>query len=608
MDFRLKLGDLDLCDYPFSIEFGADLGAPANLTEALAKLLQDGEIELSDRASNRSLTFTVLVEGSDMAALAEAEADLIAETEKPLNLLTMDPGDGYGPASVFETFRGQVTFQRDDNLEIAGYRRYEVAVRAYPFVRSAVETVTAAEKSGDATSVPTVTQVTVADGSSAAGWGGDYFRYDGANQLIEANAATVASASGEVYALTPAGGGRRLVMRLVKTQTIDVSSTKQLAVNWRWDQSPARASQAVGFRCLVNEAVELPVIDGIATPGRTVPTRTTFKVPDSLNSITSIRFIFESRIPDTVIINNADTQADAFYIDNIERNNANLASGTPRQLQRSLAVGGSARTLGRVAIEHNTASLGDVLAYFRPDDGTLYSPPLRRWRVSGPGANVDSTLVSGIYDNIGSALISFRVPAQRIPAGRYLLMARLGGANTSLNILWNAGTMYGSADVGPTQTGTTPVTITTGYQIFPIARLQLPTRDMDPSTTADVRVEMVAQGGTGGVCRLDEAWLFNMSTGRLVQVPCGTGTPAVGGPANRCWIEPATVDRPRPTVRVGTAMNRSDARYAMDSAFSAWQFPEFTPGSMQVFTVTTNALEAAVSLAAYERFHTHAAS
>lgn len=612
------LGNFDLTDWAglayntSVIAEGTSRGGPVSIDVAVQSWLQDGSIVVTQGYDNREVTLRVRLRGPDLLDLARAEKALFAELGKP-NTLTWTPPDGFGPPSVFEVVTSSMVEAPGAEGDLAEasafpWRTYNLRLVCKAFVRSATEVVTTAEKSGDTTTLPTVTQVTVDDGSSATGWQGDYFRFTRGNTQIDAGATTVSASGGEVYSLTPLGQGDRTIVRLVKTMTIDVSMTKQLAVDWRWDQSPDCSWQAVSFKCLVNESIELPLIDGMPTPVRNVTTRANFKVPDSLSTISSLRLIFEVRLPPSSILPTLGNHAEAFYVDKIERNNANLASGTPRQLQRTIEVPGSARSQSSVMISHNVSALGDVLAYFRPEDGSLFSPPLRRWRVSGPGATTDTTLVSGLYDNIASGLVSFRVPAQRVPAGRYLLMARLGGADTACNILWNAGTMFGSTDVGPTYTGTTAIALTTAYRIFPIARLLLPTRDLDEATSANVRVELLGQPALGTVCRLDEAWLFDLSTGRLVQVPCGTGTPAVGGAANRVWIEPASVERPRPTVRIGSLADGSDARHGLDSSFAAWQFPELTPPSVQVFTVTTNALDAQVSLRGYPRYHTHAAS
>lgn len=615
MDFRLTYGELDLCDYPFALEFGADFGAPQNLTEALAFLLQDGEIELSDRASNRTIEFALLVEGTDQLALAEAEAALIAESEKPMNTLVMDPGDGYGAKSLYETFRGQVAFARDDNFELAGYRRYSVTMRAYPFVKSADEVVAVAEKSGTTVDPPTVTEVTVFDGNSTSGWTGTYQHLNGSLAVVDSGNPTFTAPGGSLNAAAAASSPGLMFntrIGIVANLAADVSTTKQLVVRWAWDQSapggPTATWRSVDFTCLVNEGTgsqqQLVRVEGTVSPPRSQYAEIVFTIPASLNALSSVRLTLS--LNGQVSANGG--QVDSLFIDSITRSNANLASGTPRQLIRSIDVKGSARTQGRIAIEHQTSALGDVLAYFCPDDGSDYAPPLRRWKTAGGSPVSASTNVSAVRENLVGNVFVADVPAQRVPRGRYLLVARVGGATTAARVSWDCRTMFGATDVGPLVSNARDVNLSGGYQMVPLGRVQLPTRDLDDETPALVRIRLAATVTTGTECFLDEAWIFNLSTGRLLQIPCGSGTPAVGGPANRCWIDPPTVSRPRPTVRIGTMVNRADARYAMDSVSSGWQFPEFKPPTTRVFTVTTDALDAAVTLTHAPRWHTHAAS
>jgi hypothetical protein len=294
-------------------------------------------------------------------------------------------------------------------------------------------------------------------------------------------------------------------------------------------------------------------------------------------------------------------------IDQIVRNNADSSVSTPRQLQRTIAVAGSTRTQGSVTIAHETAALGDVLAYFWPDVGVNYSPALRQFRTSGGGVTADITLVSGARENLVGATIVFTVPASRVAAGLHLLMARLGGANTTATVTWTATTVINGVDTGPTVTGTRVVPITTAYQIIPLDRVMLPTREVNAlSTTAQVKITLTATVSSGTTALFDEMWFFNSTIGQLIQVACGTAAPSSGGSSNRMFIKPATVTNPRPILRVGFASDESDSAFAL--ATSAWEFPQFMPSITNVFTVTTNALDAAVTMRHYPRWHSNAAS
>jgi len=153
------------------------------------------------------------------------------------------------------------------------------------------------------------------------------------------------------------------------------------------------------------------------------------------------------------------------------------------------------------------------------------------------------------------------------------------------------------------------------YANYTLGRIQLPNIDVDlAASNAVVRISI--QGGTSipaNAFSLDEGWLFNTSIGALTVVNCGTAAPASGGSANRVFMEPPTVTTPRPTIRIGFASDRSDSYFPAATAsglgfLSAWQMPTFTPPLTNVFTVTSNALDASVTLRYFQRWHTNAGS
>lgn len=130
-------GDLCLTEYPYSIEFNAtDYGSPQSVSDVVASLT-DGEVEVSSRAGNRSMSMSVLVEGADFVELAVNGEALAMEADKARNLLTIDPGDGFGPPTKFDTFRApELPIDRSEAMEGARLRRYLLTVRALPFGRS----------------------------------------------------------------------------------------------------------------------------------------------------------------------------------------------------------------------------------------------------------------------------------------------------------------------------------------------------------------------------------------------------------------------------------------------------------------------------------------
>ena len=579
----LTYGSLNLTASPFGLEFGMDTGAPQNVYETLALLLQDGEVELSDRSSNRTVQFNVLIEGASLAALATSEAALIAETERALNIITIDPGDS-GPVTVYETFRGQVTLVRDDDWETARLRRYTVTVKAAPFPRSAAE-VTAAALAATGT-----TTTLVDDGSATTNWTG----------TTNGVSATVAVVSGAVGVTTVTLPGA-VTIALTRTASITTSSTKYLKIDWKpASQLGSPAVRAYGDGTELTRVAQTGLPSGL--------TRTWFYVPAA--SIAVLRL--DSATDLTRM--QPDTAVRSFHVDNIDRTDVKPAIGTNRQLLRSIDVAGSARSPGSIAIEHASSALGDVLGYFFPD-GTGgqagYSPPMRQYRVAGgPTVTADTALVSGSKEDLTTGTSTFDIPYARLAAGSHVFMVRAQGAGASNNAAtfnWTASTRVNATTVGSTTSGSFTVAALdrSAMNIFAIARIQLPTVDVNvASSTAAVRITLTATSAEG--VTFDEGWLFNTTIGQLVQVACGTASPASGGAANRLWIEPATVGQPRPTVRIGFASDRSDAFYP--TSFAAWQMPQFLPPRVNVFTVTTNALDASVTLRNYPRWHTHAAS
>lgn len=583
---RLTYGSLDLTDHPYGIQFGSDFGAPQNVTEALAFLLQDGEVELSSRASNRTIQFNVLIEGGDLGALADAEAALIAETEKPLNELTLDPED-YGPPTVFETFRAQVTHARDDDGELSRLRLYTVTVKALPFGHSEAEVVT------EALAASGTTTELVDDGSATTNWTGEVNGVSTA-PTVDSGAVKVTTGTGAVvgdYTLT-----------LTRTDSIDTTVTKYLAVDWK----PESDTGGPDLRAFA-DGVELARIGEQASPSAGY-TRTYFLVPSAVASIAALR------LESSTSISPAGTppgvgSGRSLYVDNIDRTDVRPKSGTARQLLRSLDVGGSVRTPGSLAIEHETAALGDVIVYVYPDVENVrgYSPPLRQYRVSGPTVTPDASLVSGLREDLTGATAVFDVPRRCLASGQHLLVVRTStGALLSPTpvLSWTAVTRINGSDVGPTESGSCLITSSDlAYYLWAAGRVVLPTVDVDPAaSTAVVRISLSVTAPA--TVEFDEAWLFNLSIGRFAQIPCGAGAGASGGPARRVFMEPATPLRPRPTVRIGHAADRSDSYYPT-GVF--WQMPQFQPGRNHVFTVTTNAEDAAVSLRNFDRWHTNAA-
>lgn len=630
MSVGLVLGGFNLINEGSAYETsvlaeGTSRGNPVPIEVAVKSWLQDGAIVITQGHDNREVRLRVRFNGPDAATRAEAEASLavaeaalFAELEKP-NTLTWTPPYG-SPASVFEVITSSLEHEDDDFGEVAQdgpYRTYSVRLVCAAFVRAVDETVTAAIGSGTMTVAPTPLSVVVDSGSATSGWSGSYTRYDISGAVEASGATAIAVVSGAVNSATPTRTAAPWVIHsqvtALRSGNVDVSVTKQLVVSWKWDLAgfyDPYISAVTGVQLLVAgtlvgggaTALTLDLVGGASRPSRGTLVDTIFRVPTTLVTITSMTLIVD--INPVCSFTYYGQTIESVYVDQIVRNNADSSVTTPRQLQRTLAVAGSARTPAKVAIEHETSSLGDVLAYFWRDFGVAYSPPLRQFRTSGGGVTADTTLVSGAWDELVGTTTTFTIPANRVPSGNYLLMARIGGANTNCTVTWTATTVINGVDTGPSVTGSrASAPITTAYQNLPIGRMTLPTRDVHPlSTTAQVRITLTAAVSSGATARFDEAWIFH-ADGQLIAASCGTGTAASGGPSRRMYITPASVSTPRPAIRVGHLADESDSAFAL--ATSSWQFPEFVPSSSNVLTVTSNALDAAVTLRCFRRAHTN---
>lgn len=572
---KMTYGALDVTAYPFAVLWGTDTGAPQNVTEALAFLLQDGEVELSDRASNRTMQFTVLVEGATLGECATNEATLIGESEKVRNTIALDPEDG-GPVTVYETFRAQVVHARDDDGELSRLRLYTVTIKALPFVRSEDEVTSVALPTSGSTT-------TLLDAmSTTTGWTGTA---NGASATVTnssgANSVSLVSAS--------VGVNRVHTLTMSKTFAATTSVTSLLVVDWQ--SSPfGGAFRATG------DGMTLPLIAEQASPTAGY-VRSYFKVAAPSLAVTTFTWTINQPASSSPIAPTYRVSIDNVAVTNV--------FGAGRQQLHSLEVAGSTRAPGRLAVESSTAALGDALVYVFPttDETSGYSPAMRQFRFSGLTPTVNSAMVSGASEAInGTGSNQFRVPVGLLPRGQYIVMGRLSaGSPISTTLVIQAQTIMGGS-LG-SQFLSSTVSLTTTMTIHVLGRLSLPTVDLDSFSTASL--SLIVMNSDGAI--YDEFWLFNTTIGQLIWVDCGTGSGSVGGSARRLFIEAPMVATPRPTVRVGHSADRSDSFHPVGSV-KAWQMPTFTPPQVSLHVVTPNATDAAVTYRYWPNWHTHAGS
>lgn len=290
-------------------------------------------------------------------------------------------------------------------------------------------------------------------------------------------------------------------------------------------------------------------------------------------------------------------------IDELVLTNATRLPSTGRETSRVATVRGSARTQASLSIADTTpAALGSVLVYTSPVIASMAQPALRDFLQAGPTITTDATTVSGSTSPLSTAH-SFDIPATGIQPGGHLLLARVKNTATGTYALaWTAKSRLGSTDVDTGQSGSASVALTANtWAIVTVGLMNLPTRKLGSS--GKVRVTLSAPANT----TLDEAWLFNVDTGRLTWVEAGTGAPAAGGPASRLWIDAASLANPEPSITLGTAADRSDEMGAGEKVVS-FGVHDFVPPQVNVFIVTSGSTAAAVNLVHYPRWHTHVGS
>jgi len=334
---RIFLGDLELTDVPYIVLYGRDYGSPATVYEEMVSELATGEDLSSERTSNRELAIPLAIDDADLTTLAEAEARLIAECDKPRNLLRVEPGDG-APAMVFETFRAQVTLEFSDEAEVEGIRTYKVTMPARPHTRS-----------GELVTTPAVAVTPVAvinDGSSTAGWSAN-------NSIVTTSGGAVVStydgdAAGAFY-------GTNMMLDGV----VDTSSAHYIAVDWKASIPVYHAFRLNSSVTNLTEARREPLSNGF--------TRSWYYVGQNSFS----RLVFGT-------VHAAHNGYPTLSIDRVAKAAALPVVGTGRQAARVIEVGGSAPTQGSIEVQHEATSLGEVIVY-TDSNGIGYQPPLSPW-------------------------------------------------------------------------------------------------------------------------------------------------------------------------------------------------------------------------------------
>lgn len=578
---RLTLGDLDLTDYPFAVEFGADFGVSQNIVQVIESGLDDGEIQRVTGNANRTFELALLVEGSDLLGLAMAEELLAAECNKDLNEFRIDPGDGYAPVTVFSTFRAQWGFQRDDDMEQHGYRRYSLTISALPFGFSEDEVVDVAVEAAPA--VPST--VTMASGSSATGWTSPAgaVTSDGTRLLVPSGAP---ASSADYDGMTYYTYANEATFTFTAT---DFSGTHYLSATL----APRDAAQFSSSRIFFAEVdgIELSLVSQVSAGADGYVF--TWACRDASATTLKIRAGYQTA---------TTTGTFGFKVRDVKRSNVGPAgSATGRSALRTLDVTGSARTAGSIVIEHPTQGLGDVLLYTSDELAKGYDPDVTGYlTIAGSTVTADATTVRGSY--ITGAKI-FDVDATTLPEGPHVLMFRASGI-AAADVVVTVRSMIDGITFDTVTLPAVAVPLGTDMNVYSAGVVTLPLTKFPTQSLATVQIEVA------GNVRLDFLWSCYLGEGSdLTHVRAGAGTPVRGAVHNRLFLDAPTVaNGGAPALYVGTEADRSDAFHPGYPAVQAWGRHPMVPPTMLLKVATTGAAYASVTRRERPAWHTHAAS
>lgn len=577
----LTFGPLDLLGrdrtgafYYTAITEGTEWGNPESIIRAIESFLMDGAIEVTESYGNREMTIKVAVRSSTSAGLAAGEAALLAELGKR-NTLTWTPPDSSaaGKPCVFDVVNSSLEHEFDEFSEQmvngvgVGRRVYQLTIKALPWARA--NTVTTFSSPAPPNTSPTTASVDAC--TATTGW--------------------AATGTGTVVAVSTSGGAVRTQATFTGGGAITLTRTGLSAV--------------VTTTNLVRIDFQTTVTAGVSSlPSPTV----------KLNGVTVSEVARNGNVawylaPASPLTSVSVTQAAYFAgggvvtlaINDITRSDQAQDQSGARQTFRTLPVAGSTRTQGNLSLADPSAALGSVLVYTTPITSPAVQPPLRVLRTAGSTETTDTTLCSGKYSDLFT-LHTFDIPAPNVPAGGYLLLARVKHASASTyGVAWAGKSLQGTTtlDTAPPSGVASFALAADTWTIVTIGRMTLPTFSLGPS--GKVRIEMKCS--VVGM-QLDEAWIFNLDQGRLTWVECGTAAPSAGGAANRLWVDAASLDNPAPSIWMGNASDRTDA-YGAGPKMVALGEHEFAPPATNVFTVNTNSVATAVGLSYYPSFHTH---
>ena len=611
---RLVYGSLDLTDAPYALEFGRDFGAAENIYTILSSQLADGEVVTSDRSSNRQMVFTVIIEGSDQALLADAEAALIEECGRAGNTLSFDPGDGLGKVTVFETFRAQPVPIYDDDADMALMRRFTVTIPALPFPRSEAKITDAAG------AAPSSAGTVLNNCESTAGWGTWAYTattptvdtatfHEGAGSIVKdagSYSLTAVDSDGQDYAgglsadkleglalSTGTGGYMSIWVKTDWTSTLRdqygsevTSGLKEMYVKYAsgYGATGAQADMKVSIT-----AAEVAA-DGFV--------RYVWQAPPG-ESVTRLRtFVEQYRWGHSTVV--PKVRYDAISL--------STTATTDAQIVKTFTVEGSVRAPGAllVASPDPAVALGAVLVTTVPeiDVAAGFRPDMRRWVTAG-ATTADTTALGGSYFTGGAGYAStlqFEAPVSMLRPGNYSVVALAKSAASPLAAGVETQLIFSGVATG--ESSAVEVSVpnpSTVWRLVPVGTVRIP-EVTNPGSGAKIRVRL-----KGSNTQFAEVFLIPEAADFTI-ASCGEAAVSASGSSSHLWVESPSPDQPQGGWWRGPTADGTDRRKLnMVTELTKPGLHVFKPGRMLCFLTATKASGPTVNLTYHPHWHTHAA-
>lgn len=603
-DGSLILGDLDMMgnlipDEPrtWVVETTGDDtdwgDADAIVAEIRAQIL-DGEVAMVSSYANRSASVAVRITGTDGDDLAQGEAALMAEVNRGRNTLAWVPKLPGAIPCVFDVVYSTLAFQFDDlDEQQRRYRQYVLTLACLPFPRTEkkvlIENLPVPTTSTGSGVAPT----NIDAGTSTTNWTGQ----DGAVMTAE----TPSWAGGATVVVGRRNGAGPC--RTYRSNLAVATGGRQFLRVRGWG-----LWSAIGGKIYAQASFKWAM--GTGDPVYITPVAYTYKASTGLydalfylpSGLTGnrLRVAMSYTGPHP-----ANVHHSAFALDSIDWVGDAPFTSTTRQMSRTLPVYGAARTEGELEVRALAADgttpeqLGPHTLVYTRAAGAGVQPPLRIFRTNGMPVVADAALVSGAREPLAGTTATFVVPADLVKPGTYQIVGRFRCSNTNAQTLTvSASTATTDASLLPSNTAsisrTLNFTAVSTWQFVSIGELTLPT--VEAGHTA-ANLTLTITSATANVVDLDEAWIFNTDDGQLSLVDTS------GSGVSMLRIAGATLDRPQPSVWVGTA----DGAAVVNAGVRVlWRGShQFNPGNVEVFTVTTTTARARAALRYYPRAHTH---